>query len=208
MLLLSACSRNQKILWVNSYLVDCGTSEAKQCFQVYEGEILDRSAWVNYEGALDGFQFEPGYIYQLTVRPEQIQEQGKEMVKYHFRDLVEKVQDPLLRLSDLWLATSIDGEKLEQSELQNFPTLEIHLPTQRVYGTDGCNNYHGALVSLDETNIEFSHLATTRKMCIEMNVPDRYSASLMSVTSYRVEDGKLYLFDSDDHIRIEFRHID
>jgi hypothetical protein len=73
-LLLSACQSaptptTGETLYINSQLVHCVGVGPMQCMQVRSDE---QQAWTLFYQQIEGFQFEPGYQYQLTVSKEQL----------------------------------------------------------------------------------------------------------------------------------------
>ncbi|WP_421225553.1 DUF4377 domain-containing protein [Aeromonas jandaei] len=72
-LLLTACQGTTapqgETLYINSQLVDCVGVGPMQCMQVRSDE---QQPWTLFYQNIEGFQFEPGYRYQLTVSKEQL----------------------------------------------------------------------------------------------------------------------------------------
>lgn len=72
-LLLTACQGTTapqgETLYINSQLVDCVGVGPMQCMQVRSDE---QQPWTLFYQQIEGFQFEPGYQYQLTVKKEQL----------------------------------------------------------------------------------------------------------------------------------------
>ncbi|QXB29095.1 DUF4377 domain-containing protein [Aeromonas sp. FDAARGOS 1405] len=72
-LLLTACQgtavQQGETLYINSQLVDCVGVGPMQCMQVRSDE---QQPWTLFYQQIEGFQFEPGYQYQLTVSKEQL----------------------------------------------------------------------------------------------------------------------------------------
>ncbi len=72
-LLLTACQgttvQQGETLYINSQLVDCVGVGPMQCMQVRSDE---QQPWTLFYQNIEGFQFEPGYRYQLTVSKEQL----------------------------------------------------------------------------------------------------------------------------------------
>ncbi|MGY3862670.1 DUF4377 domain-containing protein [Aeromonas lacus] len=72
-LLLTACQDTTapqgETLYINSQLVDCVGVGPMQCMQVRSDE---QQPWTLFYQQIEGFQFEPGYQYQLTVSKEQL----------------------------------------------------------------------------------------------------------------------------------------
>jgi|SRR5690606_30438872 len=57
-------------LRVNSYTVDCVGEMEGTCLLVQEGEDIGTEDWeyFYYVDSIEGFEYEPGYIYDLLVR--------------------------------------------------------------------------------------------------------------------------------------------
>ncbi|MBL0627960.1 DUF4377 domain-containing protein [Aeromonas jandaei] len=72
-MLLTACQGTTapqgETLYINSQLVDCVGVGPMQCMQVRSDE---QQPWTLFYQNIEGFQFEPGYQYQLTVSKEQL----------------------------------------------------------------------------------------------------------------------------------------
>ncbi len=98
------------------------------------------------------------------------------------------------RLHDIWNATQIFGEPVTRKN--SVPRLEINLTQMKVYGADGCNNYTGSITKVTGETLEFGNLASTRKMCPDMQVPDQYLKAIKQVAGYRLEGLNLILLDS------------
>ena len=73
-LLLTACQSapapsQGETLYINSQLVDCVGVGPMHCMQVRSDE---QQPWTLFYQQIEGFQFEPGYRYQLIVSKEQL----------------------------------------------------------------------------------------------------------------------------------------
>jgi heat shock protein HslJ len=99
------------------------------------------------------------------------------------------------RLHDIWNATQIFGEPVTRKN--SIPRLEINLTKMKVYGSDGCNNYTGSITKVTGETLEFGNLASTRKMCPDMQVPDQYLKAINQVAGYRLKGLNLILLDSN-----------
>jgi hypothetical protein len=51
-------------LFVRETVADCQAEGTRQCLQVRSSELED---WRNFFGAVEGFQYEPSYAYELRV---------------------------------------------------------------------------------------------------------------------------------------------
>ncbi|MFQ1780160.1 DUF4377 domain-containing protein [Aeromonas veronii] len=94
-LLLTACQSapapsQGETLYINSQLVDCVGVGPMQCMQVRSDEQLP---WTLFYQNIEGFQFEPGYRYQLIVSKEQLTDVPADApsVRYQLIKVVNKV---------------------------------------------------------------------------------------------------------------------
>lgn len=55
--------------WVNSARVPCVGVGPMECLQIRKGESED---WQLFYSDIEGFDFEPGYLYRLRVREEKL----------------------------------------------------------------------------------------------------------------------------------------
>ncbi|MFQ1996004.1 MULTISPECIES: DUF4377 domain-containing protein [Aeromonas] len=93
-LLLTACQgttvQQGETLYINSQLVDCVGVGPMQCMQVRSDE---QQPWTLFYQNIEGFQFEPGYRYQLTVSKEQLTDVPADApsLRYQLIKVVNKV---------------------------------------------------------------------------------------------------------------------
>lgn len=111
-----------------------------------------------------------------------------------------------IALHDIWAATHINETPILTTE--NRPNLEINVTEMKIFGTDGCNNYTGNIKKLTSKNIAFGPLASTRKICLDMQIPDAYNQALNKAVSYKKELLNLYFFDSEGHKILSFKKVD
>lgn len=88
---------------------------------------------------------------------------------------------------------SIDPEK----DGLEIPRLEILAEEMKYTGSDGCNQFMGGLTELDENKLKFGIAAGTRRMCMEMTIPDLINLSLPLVNSYEIKGDVLRLFETN-----------
>ena len=103
-----------------------------------------------------------------------------------------------IRINDIWVADLIQGESLELgTDGITLPRLEINVGEMRYTGSDGCNNFNGGLIELDEHTIRFGLAAGTRMMCTNMKIPDLFNTTLPEVMNWKIKDNRLHLFDAE-----------
>ncbi len=110
------------------------------------------------------------------------------------------------RLHDIWMATSINGGPINR--MVTVPRMEINLTEMKIYGTDGCNEYNGTIEKSSDKDLKFGRIASTRMMCPEMEVADRFNKAMNTVASYKLDGLKLYLMDSKGKEVLSFLKVD
>lgn len=103
--------------------------------------------------------------------------------------------DVNLRIQDVWIATKFDRNPINRMLI--IPTMEINLADMKVFGNDGCNEYSGTIKKLTENQLEFGILASTRKMCRNMDAPESFHKAMAKVKSYKLNDTNLILMDEN-----------
>jgi heat shock protein HslJ len=115
-----------------------------------------------------------------------------------------KTADPLI--NDIWILEFLKGVDYNTKvETNERPMIEIHLKENKVIGNTGCNNMTGT-VSVEEDQITFSDIVTTKKFCVE-SIEQEFLISLGMVNNYKVEKMKLHLFQDDEELMI-FQKVD
>lgn len=97
--LLSGCSTNVKdadetLMRINSYTVDCVGEMEGKCLLVQEGDLIGTEDWeyFYYEDSIIGFDYEPGYIYNIVVRKTTIPDppQDSSSIRYELVQILSK----------------------------------------------------------------------------------------------------------------------
>jgi heat shock protein HslJ len=115
-----------------------------------------------------------------------------------------KVTNPLI--NDIWVLEFIKGVDYNpKTEGVQRPTIEIHLKDNKVVGNTGCNDMNGK-VDIEEDQITFSDMATTKKFCPE-SIEQEFLIALGMVNNYKIEKMELHLFQDDDELLI-FHKVD
>ena len=191
---------SKHVYWINSTKVSCVGMAPTKCLQVQRSEMLDPAAWENFHAPIKGFEYEPGYIYKLLVRerhldPDSIPADASS-IEYTLVEILERRQDMKLRVNDTWVLIKIKEETLQAAvEGISPPRLEINVGDMRYLGKDGCNNFNGGIIELDESRIRFGVAAGTRMMCPEMRIPDLFNSIIPEVLSWKIKENMLHLYD-------------
>jgi heat shock protein HslJ len=186
-----------------------------KCLQVQKNETIEKDKWQNFYGKIEGFKFETGYIYKLSVTEEKIDPAkvpaDGSSIKYTLIEVLEKKPDPKFRIHDIWALEAINREIVEkpnENDRMQIPSIEINLTEMRIMGTDGCNNFFGPVKNIEDSDITFGPLGSTMKMCYNMEIPDKFNAAMAKVSKYKIEDLKLYFFDDAGAELLRFRKVD
>jgi len=100
-----------------------------------------------------------------------------------------------------WKNIRINGEAFEN---EITPTIAFNLDEMSVNGTDGCNVYGGSITSLSTSDLTLGALYSTKKMCHEMKVPDRFVKSISQVEGYKIKGKELILLDKEGNELLAF----
>lgn len=119
------------------------------------------------------------------------------------------IKTPNQRLYDIWAVIAINQKPVEIGKTQ--PRLEINLNESTIMGFDGCNNYQGKFMNLDDKSfeIEKTTLISTEKYCIDNNViPQQYMTALLQAKTYKLEKMNLILYDERGTEVLRFIKVD
>lgn len=116
----------------------------------------------------------------------------------------QETTNPLI--NDIWALEFIKGVNYNPDSNSNQrPIIEIHLKDNKLAGNTGCNSMNGTVI-VEEDQIEFSDIITTKMFCAE-GIEQEFLIALGMVNNYKVEKMKLYLYEDDEEIMI-FQKID
>ena len=200
-----------QIYWIHSAKVDCTGVAPMTCLQVQKTENLDWSQpWELFYDRIEGFDYQPGYIYKLNILEEPVENPPADAssIKYTLIEVLEKKQDVRYAIHDIYILESIDGKTIELVEGQKRPRIEINVTKMVVSGTDGCNSISGGIQSISKNNIAFGSIRSTKKLCPNMDIPNKFNANLSKVTSYEKEGTSLILKDVNNNVLLTFKKID
>tara|TARA_R110002072_G_scaffold118631_2_gene250906 strand:+ start:13186 stop:13803 length:618 start_codon:yes stop_codon:yes gene_type:complete len=114
-------------------------------------------------------------------------------------------------LHDIWALKSVNGEDLDLKSftgIQRQPVLEIFVEDRRIGGNDGCNSLFGSITELNNDIIRFGKLGGTKMACPNMEFSSNYTRALSNVTSFKIENLHLYLYDSEGNELLKFIKVD
>lgn len=206
-----ALGENESIYWVNSYKVYCTGVTPQMCLQIQKGEKLKPGVWENFFDEIRGFDWQPGFIYKIKVRENEIPASqvpaDASSIRYVLVEELKKESDPVVRLHDIWALEKLDGKQWESKSLER-PTLEIKLTTGKVMGTDGCNQYNGTIQKITTEELVLGPLASTKKACPDMELSDLFHTKMAEVKGYHRDELKLTLLNDDGQAVMQFKKVD
>ena len=190
--------------WVNSQRVPCTGVGPMECLEVRkEGS----DTWELFYSQIEGFQYEPGYLFRIRVQEEKLDPSlvpaDASSIKYTLVSVEEKVPDPKLRINDIWMLREIEGRKVPEGVLTGGlqrPYIEFHLPDSRYMGTDGCNTFRGSIVSVGDRELRMGPAMSTRMSCGDMNIPNTFMKLLSRVDAYETSEDTLILLEGNTEL--------
>ncbi len=218
MIILQSCTQSNSIFWVSGTKTECqGAIGKMQCLNIHKGDDLKNPNWEKFYAPIEDFEFEEGYLQKIEV--EKIHLDKSEVpadgssIRYKLVKVLDKKKDinskvkeksnkPNQRLHDIWGTKSINGKLLKSKT--NMPKMEIDLTQMRIFGSDGCNDYNGAITEVSDTKIVFGRIASTRKMCKDMETSSDFNAAMEKVKGYKLEGLNLILVDETGKELISF----
>ncbi|MEG1586131.1 MAG: DUF4377 domain-containing protein [Bacteroidales bacterium] len=93
-----SASEQSEVLLINSSLVDCHGVGPMKCYQVkYPDQQGQTDAWETMYTQIEGFDYEPGYVYKLKVKKEILDKkdlpQDASSIRYTLISVVSKTRD-------------------------------------------------------------------------------------------------------------------
>lgn len=99
------------------------------------------------------------------------------------------------RIHDIWIGIRINGSPLDR--MTAAPRLEINLTEMKIFGNDSCNEYSGSIDRVSDVALSFGTIASTRKLCTNMERANTFNQAMTQVVSYRLEGLNLILLDNN-----------
>ncbi|SFT85879.1 META domain-containing protein [Lishizhenia tianjinensis] len=198
-------------MWVNSFKTDCTGVGPQQCLLIQHGDSLGNN-WSNFYDQIEGFTYEPGYIYELEVKktvldPANVPADAS-TIKYSLVKEISKTMDVRLQIHDIYVITNISGYG-ELKDLSLAPTMEINVTQNRISGKDACNTYGAQIENLNATDISFGMAMATKMYCQEtMPIADAFHKVLGQVKHYQRKEGFLYLMNEERKVILTLKKVD
>lgn len=182
-------------VYIAPYQVDCEGEGPQKCLLVKE-DPSDEFQFFYF--GIEGFEFEPGYSYQLQVRKENVENPpaGGSSVNWI---LVEMLDKSISLEGNLWGLKSYLNADGQLAEIIPGSKVTAEFIGGTVSGLAGCNNYFGSY-ELSDNDLTIGQVGMTEMYCAEpvglMEQEGQYLTALQSAVSYQIEDDQLLIMNA------------
>ncbi|OOG71918.1 DUF4377 domain-containing protein [Algoriphagus sp. A40] len=211
----SSCEKEAEsqteIWWINSAKVDCTGVGPMTCFQIQKTEEIESGKWELFYNQITGFEYEPGFIYQVEVGVSQKQElvpADASTLSYELVNLISKSPDPKLALANTWKLVHVGSIKDPKSQKGEALTFELNGSQGTYFGNTDCNSIRGAFSVEKKGEIKFGPGASTMMACPSMEVEMEVKKVLELIRKFEIENNVLYLRDESGQVLMSLRAID
>ena len=203
-LIMYSCTNNsEKTLYIADNMVDCVGVSKKKCLLIKEE--LD-SEWQNFYDKIEGFDYEEGYNYKLSVSVEEIDNPATDTssLKYTLIEVIEKNDSPLSILKKgSWMVNSIGNEK----EFFRNPWITFDIEKNRIHGSTSCNKFFGGL-EINNPKIRVGTIGSTRMAGPDMSVEDLFLKAINKVKYFKFVDNTLHFLAEDNVIIMKLENVE
>jgi heat shock protein HslJ/predicted small lipoprotein YifL len=195
-------------VFVGPEQVECEGVGPQLCLQV---KLSPDEPYTLFYETIEGFDFQPGFEYELQVRVEQIENPPADASSLRYTLVQVVSQTPV----DTAVDNGTDPDTSQPTTLtgtawqwESFidPMGAASIPNRQLYtitfNEDGtvsaqadCNTANGTYTAEDGTSgsISIDINATTLALCAEGSLGEEFLANLEAIAVYTIVDGKLYL---------------
>lgn len=198
--------------WINSVKIACEGVAPMSCLQIQKRDEIDPEAWESFYSAIEGFEYEPGNIYQINVKitdkeaPVPADASSK---SYELVEVVSKETDPALRITNIWKVTSVGNIANPTGSLNKEALLFEFDASNKIYlGNMGCNSIQGTIKENNGENLNLEPGAVTMMACPDMATEQAISKALIDTRGYKLENNQLYLMNEDGETLMTFHAVD
>lgn len=184
-------------IWVNSLRVHCEGVTPSHCLQI-QADSLSEDGWQNFHGTIEGFEFEPGFIYTLEVKRKEVPDPPADAATFTWilvRELSREM-DLRAQTNASWSLMQMERSTYTIGEGGRNPVLDIQVADSRFGGNAFCNSMNGQLEIVSEEEVSFGLFAMTKMLCPAQDQEDRYLQLMGLVRRYEVQENELVFFDS------------
>jgi hypothetical protein len=202
------------IYHVNSFRVPCVGVAPMSCLQVRRGDEATGD-WQNFYASIDGFAYEPGYVYRLLVRetplPRDQVPADASSIRYELVEVIDKARDPRLDLHDIWVLRRIEDAGIgdfDSASRPRQPYIEFNVTRGDYLGNDGCSEIRGPILILDASRVRLGPPEGSPGPCGDGRLQARFHAALARASQWRRDGLELILLDDAGSAILGFRKAD
>ncbi|TDQ18854.1 META domain-containing protein [Algoriphagus boseongensis] len=207
LLMATTCQKEQteefetEIWWINSARVDCVGVSQMTCFQIQKEAEWESGKWKLFYDAIEGFDYEPGFLYQIKVEVTKKKEPipaDASSLSYKLVEVISKKPDPRLALTNIWKVIYVGRFQDPKSSNKNEPLIfEFQGSEGTFFGNMGCNTVRGGFSIPGDSKILLGPGASTMMACPNMEVELDVQKALEKIRTYKIENRILYLMDEE-----------
>jgi len=186
-------------VWINTEYVECKGHE--RCLSIIEGDRMSEDLWKPFDGTIIGFEeFEPNTYYFMEI--EELGKGDNGFMKYELINIISQkpmkeetpIKEEKQSVVGKWQVKSMAQNK---EEIPANAHILLNTKFNSIAGNDGCNQLAGKIIKLNEKEISFSPLRTTKKMCRNTAKFSRtFITTLGQVTQFSIADNSMSLMNS------------
>jgi heat shock protein HslJ len=197
--------------WINSAKIDCTGTGPMTCFQVQKGEAIEEGKWTLFYDQISGFDYEPGFIYELEVEvskniasvPADASSLSYKLIQVH-----SKTQDPSLALTNIWKVLQVGAIQDPKSQKGEALTFELNGSEGTYFVTTDCNSIRGGFSAEKKGEIRFGPGAATMMACSNMEVESEIKKVLELIRKFEIKNNVLYLQDEKGETLMSLKAVD
>ena len=182
--------------------IECTGVAPDVCLQVRESPD---APWTLLHGAIEGFAYEPGFLYEIRIREEAVANPPADAssIRRILVSVVSKTPAPPSLFGVTWRLVSLNGREAKAG----VRVTAVFSDESRVAGSAGCNRYFGR-AAVEGEKLEVGVLGATLMHCGESGVmpqEQEYLSALGKAASYRVAGTELRLGPAPGTVTLVFK---
>lgn len=209
-------SATETVFQVNSHRVPCVGVAPMNCLQVRRGDDATEM-WQNFYSQIQGFDYEPGYLYRLVVRetklpPDQVPADASS-IRYELVTILDKSVDPRFSVHDIWVVRRVAGMPVEDILTPvggEQPYIEFNIVRRAYLGNDGCGDFSGEILAVDDGAMRLGPAGRPNAVqpCAEDTLGAGLTTALERAALWRREQLWLTLHDNAGAEVVALRKVD
>jgi heat shock protein HslJ len=190
-------AKGNKTLLVADRKIPCAGNF--ECIQIKEKE---KARWRVYSDTIEGFNYEEGYQYKISVLPLQTLNtlSGLYEEKYKLLKVISKKKtdyNPANKLGDKkWVLHIMDDTKNKFTLKDTSVVLQFSLKDGRLKGKGPCNSFTGFFTRQAE-KLTITNITSTKMLCQSEQLEKLLFTFYNNITTYQISGNILTLYKPD-----------